>query len=116
VGGPVGGGRQWFGWASIDDAIALLYLAANNSRFTGAFNAAAPAPARNADLARALGRVLGRPAMVPVPGAALKLLFGEMAEATLLASTRMLPELLQECRFRYRHLQLESALRHVLGR
>jgi uncharacterized protein (TIGR01777 family) len=116
VGGPVGGGRQWFGWASIDDAIALLYLAANNSRFTGAFNAAAPAPARNADLARALGRVLGRPAMVPVPAAVLKLLFGEMAEATLLASTRMLPELLQECHFRYRHLQLESALRHVLGR
>jgi uncharacterized protein (TIGR01777 family) len=116
VGGPVGGGRQWFGWASIDDAISMLYLAAINSRVTGPFNAAAPAPARNADLARSLGRVVGRPALLPVPAAALKLLYGEMAEATLLASTRMLPELLQDYHFRHRHPQLETALRHVLGR
>lgn len=116
VGGPVGGGRQWFGWASIDDAIGMLYLAANNDRVRGAFNAVAPAPARNADLARALGRVLERPAILPLPAAALKLVFGEMAEATLLASTRVLPELLQEYRYRHRHGQLEAALRHVLGR
>lgn len=116
VGGPVGGGRQWFGWSSIDDAISMLYLAAINTRVRGPFNASAPAPSRNADLARTLGRVLGRPALIPVPAAALKVLFGEMAEATLLASTRILPELLQEYRFRHRHPQLESALRHVLGR
>ena len=116
VGGPVGSGRQWFGWASIDDAISMLYLAANNDRVRGAFNAVAPAPARNADLARTLGRVLQRPAILPLPAAALRLVFGEMAEATLLASTRVLPELLQEYRYRHRHGQLEAALRHVLGR
>jgi len=116
AGGPVGGGRQWFGWASIDDAISLLYLAAINPRVRGAFNAVAPAPSRNSDLARTLGRVVERPAVLPVPAAAIKLLFGEMAEATLLASTRMLPELLQEYQFRHRHMQLEAALRHVLGR
>ena len=116
VGGPVGNGRQWLGWISIDDAVALLYLAATDSRVRGPFNAVAPTPVRNADLARTLGRVLGRPAVLPVPAAALRLIFGEMAEATLLASTRVLPELLQEYRFRHRHPQLEPALRHVLGR
>jgi len=116
VGGPVGGGRQWFGWSSIDDAISMLYLAAINTRVHGSFNAVAPAPSRNSDLARTLGRVLQRPALLPVPAVALKLLFGEMAEATLLASTRVLPELLQEYHFRHRHMQLEAALRHVLGR
>ncbi|MBP2648048.1 MAG: Cell division inhibitor [Gemmatimonadetes bacterium] len=116
VGGPVGSGRQWMGWSSIDDTIALLYFAATNARVRGAFNAVAPAPVRNAELARTLARVLGRPALLPLPAAALTLLFGEMAEATLLASTRVLPELLQEYRFPYRHVQLERALRHVLGR
>lgn len=116
LGGPVGGGRQWFGWSSIDDAISLLYLAATNPNVRGAFNATAPAPARNADLARTLGRVLERPAVIPLPSAALKLALGEMAEATLLASARVLPELLQEYHYRHRHLQLEAALRHVLGR
>lgn len=116
LGGPVASGRQWLGWSSIDDAISLLHLAATNPRVRGAFNAVAPAPVRNAELARTLGRVLGRPAILPLPAAALLLLFGEMAEATLLASTRVLPELLQEYRFRPRHVQLEAALRHVLGR
>jgi hypothetical protein len=116
VGGPVGSGRQWGGWASIDDAISLLYLAAMDSRVRGAFNAVAPAPTRNAELARTLGHVLQRPALLPLPAAALELMFGEMARATLLASTRVLPELLQEYRFRHRHVQLEAALRHVLGR
>lgn len=116
VGGPVGSGRQWMGWTSIDDAIGLLHLASANARVEGSFNAVAPAPVRNADFARTLGRVLDRPALLPVPAAALKLLFGEMAEATLLASTRVIPELLQEYGFRPRHPQLEAALRHVLGR
>ncbi len=116
LGGRAGNGRQWFGWSSIDDAVSLLYLAAINPHVRGAFNAVAPAPSRNSDLARTLGRVLERPALIPVPAAALKLLFGEMAEATLLASARVLPELLQEYHFHHRHMHLEAALRHVLGR
>jgi uncharacterized protein (TIGR01777 family) len=112
--GPAGNGRQWSGWSPIDDAISLLYLAAINPHVRGAFNAVAPAPSRNSDLARTLGRVLERPALIPVP-AALKLLFGEMAEATLLVSER-LPELLLQYHFHHRHMQLEAALRHVLGR
>lgn len=116
VGGPVGGGRQWFGWASIDDAVDILYASATAPALRGAFNAATPLPARNADLTRLLGRMLHRPALLPVPAAALRLLYGEMADPTILASARVLPELLTEHRFRYRHPSLEVALRHLLGR
>ncbi len=116
VGGPVGSGRQWLGWNSIDDAISMLYFAATNREVQGPFNAVAPVPVRNSDLARVLGRVLGRPAFLQLPAGVLKLIFGEMAEATLLASTRVLPEFLQGHAYRYRHASLEAALRHVLGR
>jgi uncharacterized protein (TIGR01777 family) len=116
VGGPVGSGRQWMGWCSIDDAIGLLYFASLDVRVVKAFNAVAPIPVRNANLARALGHVLGRPAILPVPAIALQVLLGEMADATLLASARTIPERLAMWEFRYRDPHLEGALRRVLGR
>ena len=116
VGGPVGGGRQWIGLESRSTMRSPCCTSRPPTTGCAApFNAVAPAPVRNADLARTLGPGARRPAILPLPAAALKLVFGEMAEATLLASTRVLPELLQEYRFRHRHAQLEAALRHVLG-
>jgi NAD dependent epimerase/dehydratase family enzyme len=78
-------------------------------------NASAPEPVTNAELTKTLGRVLGRPTFVPVPAVALRIAFGEVADA-LLASTRMRPERLLETGYRFRYPELEEALRHVLGR
>jgi uncharacterized protein (TIGR01777 family) len=114
-GGPMGGGNQWMSWSSIDDAVGMLHFAIA-SEAAGAFNAVSPAPVTNAQFARLLGRVLQRPAVLPVPAFALRLLFGEMAEGTLLASTRALPRRLERWGYRFIHTDLEPALRHVLGR
>ena len=80
VGGPVAGGRQYVSWIALEDLAALYLAAIDDDRFDGAFNATAPTPVTNAELSRALGRALHRPAVLPVPAAALKLLYGEMAE------------------------------------
>lgn len=116
LGGPVGGGRQWLSWISIDDAIGAIHHALFTEDLAGPFNAVAPAPVTNAELARTLGRVLGRPAALPVPAAVLTALFGEMARATLLASVRAVPRRLERSGYRFRHPALEPALRHLLGR
>jgi uncharacterized protein (TIGR01777 family) len=114
-GGPMGGGDQWMSWNSIDDTIGMLHFSIA-SPASGAFNAVAPTAVTNAQFARILARVLQRPAIVPVPGAALRLLFGEMADGTVLASTRALPRRLERWGYRFIHTDLEPALRHVLGR
>ena len=80
VGGPVAGGRQYVSWIALEDLAALYLAAIDDDRFDGPFNATAPTPVTNAELSRALGRALHRPALLPVPAAALKLLYGEMAE------------------------------------
>jgi NAD dependent epimerase/dehydratase family enzyme len=85
-------------------------------RLSGPVNVTAPEPVRGADFARTLGRVLGRPALFPVPAAALRLLFGEMADVALLSSQRALPARLSEAGYGFRYAGLEGALRHVLGR
>jgi NAD dependent epimerase/dehydratase family enzyme len=76
----------------------------------------APTPVRNREFAHTLGRVLERPAVLPVPAFALRVLFGEMADATLLASSRVVPSVLEETGYRFRYPMLEGALRHLLGR
>jgi uncharacterized protein (TIGR01777 family) len=114
-GGPMGGGEQWMSWSSVDDAVGMLHFALGD-RAAGAFNAVAPTPVTNAQFARTLGRVLSRPAVVPVPAPALRLLFGEMADGTVLASARALPRRLERWGYRFIHTDLEPALRHVLGR
>ena len=80
VGGPVAGGRQYISWIALADLTALYLAAIDDDRFSGACNATAPAPVRNAEFARALGRALHRPALAPVPALALRLLYGSMAE------------------------------------
>jgi uncharacterized protein (TIGR01777 family) len=116
LGGRVGSGRQWVSWIALDDAVGGILHALGEETLSGPVNLAAPAPATNAELTETLARVLRRPAIVPVPAFAMRLAFGEMGDATLLASQRMRPRRLLESGFRFRYPTLESALRHELAR
>ncbi len=116
VGGPLGSGTQWMSWISLDDEVGALHHLLMDRGARGAFNLTGPAPVVNADFARALGDVLHRPAVLPVPGFALKALFGEMAQSTILDGQRVVPTWLLSAGFRFQHPTLESALRFELGR
>ena len=116
VGGPVGTGDQWMSWISIDDVVGAIYHAMVDETCKGPMNGVAPAPVTNREFTAILGKVLHRPAVVPVPAVALRMVFGEMADGTLLASTRAVPKRLLAAGYRFRHPDLETALRHVLGR
>jgi hypothetical protein len=114
VGGPVAGGRQYVSWIALED-LALLYLAAiDDDRFDGPFNATAPAPVTNAELSQALGRALHRPAVLPVPAAALKLLYGEMAEIVT-DSQNAVPARALELGHHFEHTELAAALAAALS-
>ncbi len=113
LGGPLGSGRQWMPWIALDDLCALV-LHAVESDLSGPVNAVAPQPARNADFARALGRALGRPAVLPAPAFALKLALGEMAPALLLSSQRALPAKALASGFRFAHPDLDETLGYLL--
>ena len=113
LGGPVAGGDQFMPWISLGD-IAGVYLAAlSDDAWSGAVNACAPSPATNAEFARALGRALRRPAVLPVPGFALKALYGEMA-SVVTASQRMVPRRALELGYEFEHSRLDHALRAAL--
>ena len=116
VGGPIGSGQQWMSWISLDDEVGALHFLLMNGKCRGIYNLTAPAPVTNADFARTLGRVLDRPAFVPLPGLALTALFGEMADQTILRGARVSPARLQQAGFRFQHPTLDSALRFELGR
>ena len=116
VGGRVGDGRQWMSWIGIDDAVGVLHRALVTTTMTGAVNGVAPEAVTNADFTTTLARVLHRPALLPVPAAAARLAFGEMADALLLASTRVRPARLEAAGYAFRMPTLEGALRRLLGR
>jgi uncharacterized protein (TIGR01777 family) len=116
MGGRVGSGEQCTSWIALDDAIGAVHHALCEESVRGPVNAVAPAPVSNAEFARTLARVLRRPALVPLPAFAARLLFGEMADALLLAGARVMPARLQASGYRFRFAELESALRHLLGR
>jgi uncharacterized protein (TIGR01777 family) len=114
VGGPMGSGRQWAPWIHRDDWVSLARWILTTPAAHGPFNAAAPEPVRNADFARALGRALKRPAIVPMPAVALRVMFGEMAEM-LLTGQRAIPARAVEMGFTFRFARLEEALRDLLS-
>jgi uncharacterized protein len=113
VGGPVAGGHQYVPWIHIDDLIGALLFCLDNAGAGGPLNATAPRPVQNSELSKALGRALHRPAVLPVPALALKVLYGEMAEIVT-TGQRALPRRLMELGFSFRHEALEPALRDVL--
>ncbi len=114
-GGRLGSGRQWMSWISIDDCLGAIYHAMANDGLSGAVNVVAPAPVRNADFARILGKVLGRPALFPAPAFVLRQLLGEMADSLLLCSARVQPQSLMDSGYQFRHPTLNAALEHLLG-
>jgi uncharacterized protein len=116
LGGPIGPGTQWLSWISIDDAVGVIHHGLKTDRLRGPVNATTPNPVTNHEFTRTLGRVLRRPTSFRVPAAALRLALGEMAEETLLASARVLPAELLRSGYPFRHVDLEGALRHVLGK
>ena len=115
VGGPVAGGRQYVPWVHLDDVVGASLRALDDERMSGPFNLTAPQPASNAELSRANGRALHRPAKLPVPAFAVRALYGEMAQVVI-GGVRAVPRRLLELGHRFRHPELEPAVRDVLGR
>lgn len=115
VGGPLAGGSFWQSWISLDDEVAAICHLLT-SDVAGPVNLAAPEPVTNAELTRTLGRVLRRPAVLPVPRFALDLVLGRELSRNLLVSQRVVPVRLEADGFLFRHATLEPALRHLLDR
>lgn len=115
VGGPVGTGNQGVSWIWLDDLVGAIHFCLNADGLAGPVNATAPRPVTSAELARTLGRVLRRPAFVPLPAVACRLLLGEMGQALLLEGAKALPSRLLASGFEFLHGDLDSALRAELG-
>ena len=116
LGGPIGQGRSYWSWITLDDLVAAYRFAIARDGLSGAVNAAAPNPVTNGEFARVLGAVLRRPAVLPVPSFALRLAFGrEAADDAMLSGARLEPARLLQAGFRFQYPELEGALRHELG-
>jgi uncharacterized protein len=115
VGGPVAGGHQYVPWIHSDDVVGGLVFALDSAAASGPINLTAPAPVTNAELSKALGRVLRRPAFAPVPGLAVKALYGDMAQIVT-TGVRAVPERLRELGYEWRQPALEPALRLATGK
>ena len=114
VGGPVAGGRQYISWIHPDDLVGIVLASIDEQQWQGAINATAPEPQRNGDFSKSLGRALNRPSFLPVPGAALGLLYGEMAEIVT-TGARVLPAKALVLGYQFRYPKLDAALRAALG-
>jgi uncharacterized protein len=115
VGGRMGSGKQWISWVALDDVVRILHRAIDDVSWRGPVNIASPNPERNSDFVKILASVLHRPAVVPAPAFALRIILGEMADALLLSSQRARPEFLQKAGFTFRHENLEDALHDLLA-
>ena len=114
VGGPLGSGRQWWSWVAFDDVIGLIDFALRTPAVEGPLNVTAPAPVRQRDFAKALGKALGRPAFMPAPAFALKLALGGFS-TELLSSKKVLPEKAERLGYRFQFSDLAACLEHVIG-
>jgi uncharacterized protein (TIGR01777 family) len=115
-GGPVGSGRQWMSWVSLEDVVGLIHFALFTEGLRGPVNAVAPGAVRQADMAKTLGKVLHRPAVMPLPAAAVRAMMGEMGESLLLTGAHVKPEAALRQGFTFMHPELEPLLRFTLGR
>jgi uncharacterized protein (TIGR01777 family) len=113
VGGPIGSGKQYMPWIHLDDLVGIYLAAIDHPTFNGAINASAPEPATNKQFAKALGSALHRPAVAPVPGFTIKLMYGEMSQIVL-KGVRMVPGRAAELGYEFRHRDLDEALRSTL--
>ncbi len=116
IGGVIGSGKQYMSWIALDDVIGAIHHVLTTHTLHGPVNLVAPYPVTNSEFTKTLGRVLQRPTLLPMPAAAARLAFGEMADELLLASTRVEPKQLLATGYTFHYPELEDALRHVLGR
>lgn len=115
VGGVVGSGKQWMSWISMEDEIAIINYAIENENIRGAVNAVAPNPVTNEEFTKTLGEVLYRPTFIPLPEFAVSMIFGEMGDALLLASTKVIPKRLEDARFEFKHPNLKEAIESAVS-
>lgn len=113
-GGILGNGRQYMSWISLDDMISSIQFIIHNESIQGPINLTAPNPVTNRDFTKILGRVLRRPTIIPLPACAARILFGEMADALLLSSTRVKPYKLINNGYKFIHENLNDALKDIL--
>jgi len=114
VGGRLGNGKQWTSWIHIEDLVALIVFLMKESTVRGVFNATSPFPVTNREFTRALAEAVHRPAIIPVPAFALKLMFGEMSQV-LLASQRAIPDAAQRAGFVFEHPDIFAALADIVA-
>ena len=114
AGGPVGSGKQWYPWIHIDDQVRAMQFLIANDKASGPFNLAAPNPVTNKEFGQLVGEVLGKPALMPAPGFAMKTVFGEMS-IILLEGQRAIPQKLLELGFKFKYETAQAALRALLG-
>ena len=115
AGGKIGSGQQWMSWISLDDVIEILRFALENGNVRGPINVISPQPVQNAEFTKTLASVMHRPALFPAPPFALRLALGEMADALLLSSQRVLPKKLEGLDYHFLHADLKGALTSLLG-
>jgi NAD dependent epimerase/dehydratase family enzyme len=116
-GGKIASGKQWISWISLDDLLGIILHAINNESIKGPINAVVPNPVTNADFTNTLAAILSKPAKFNISSFIVKKVFGELADAALLASTRVVTsDILQKTGYQFRFLNLEMALRHTLGK
>jgi uncharacterized protein len=116
AGGRLGSGKQWMSWITLEDVVGVIRFAIENNAVRGALNVVAPQPAQNSDFTKALAKALHRPALFPAPSFALRLALGEMADALLLSSQRVTPQVLEKLNYRFFYPELSSAFKVVLQR
>jgi uncharacterized protein (TIGR01777 family) len=114
LGGTIGSGKQWMSWISLEDEVRAILFALENENVRGAINLVAPNPATNEQFTDTLGAVVHRPTFLPLPAFAVNLAFGEMGDALLLDSTRVVPKKLEELGFKFNFPELKAALEDVV--
>jgi uncharacterized protein len=115
LGGMMGTGRQYMSWIAVDDLVGAILFALTNGLLRGPVNAVTPNPVTNREFTRTLGQVLSRPTPFSMPAFAVRLAFGEMADALLLASARVEPRRLLASGLTFRYPDLQGALQHLIN-
>ncbi len=115
LGGKIGDGKQYWSWIAIDDLVGIIYYLFSKGDLRGPVNAVTPNPVTNTEFTSALGRALNRPTILPLPAFVARGLLGEMADATLLSSVRVIPQKLIDTRYEFKYPKLEQALSNVLS-
>lgn len=114
LGGVIGSGKQWMSWIALEDLLQIFDFALNNEELSGPVNAVAPQPVTNREFTKTLGSVLHRPTIFPLPDYLARFLLGQMAEETLLTSTKAVPNVLQQADFKWQSPELKGALEKIL--